>query len=169
MYDNNIFFPYIIIFPSKKLFYPSIYPGGLAIVASIQKTHSFHGEQLSWIPIVLDPYGPGSLLSWIRTVSCRNRVVLAPYGAGFVMYRIPVVPIPDPHFPGSLWSWIPTVLDPYCPGYCPCPGSRLSWIPMVLDPYCPGSISSWIHIVLDPYCHGSLLSWIPIVLDTYGP
>ena len=73
-----------------------------------------YGSPLSWIPIVLDPYCPGSLMSWFH----------------FVL---------DPYCPyGSLLSlWFPIVpMVPYCPG------SILSWFPFVLDPFCPGSFLS---------------------------
>ena len=92
-----------------------------------------YGSPLSWIPIVLDPYCPGSLMSWFH----------------FVL---------DPSCPGSILSWIHLVLDPSCPGsiyivlvpYCPV--SLLSWFHFVLVPFCPGSLPSWFHFVLVPFC-----------------
>ena len=82
------------------------------------------------IPIVLDPYCPGSILSWIP-------YVLVPFCRGSLL---------------SLWFPIVPMV-PYCPY-----GSLLSWIHLVLDPSCPGSLLSWFHFVLDPFCPGSILS-----------
>ena len=71
-----------------------------------------YGSPLSWIPIVLDPYCPGSLMSWFHFVldtSCP----------GSILSWIHLVLVP--YCPGSLLSWIHLVLDPSCPG------SLLSW------------------------------------------
>merc|ERR1712232_876718 len=58
--------------------------------------------------IVLDPYCPGTILSWIH-------IVVDPYCPGSISSWIHLVL--DPSCPGSILSWILIVLDPYCP--CP--------------------------------------------------
>ena len=94
-----------------------------------------YGSPLSWIPIVLDPYCPGSLMSWFH-------FVLDPSCPGSILSWIHLVL--DPSCPGTLLSWYPIVLVPYCPG------SILSWSLFVLVPFCPGSILSWFPFVLVP-------------------
>ena len=66
-----------------------------------------YGSPLSWIPIVLDPYCPGSLMSWFH-------FVLDPSCPGSILSWIHLVL--DPSCPGSFLSWFHFVLDPFCPG-----------------------------------------------------
>ena len=86
-----------------------------------------YGYPLSWIPIVLDPYCPGSLMSWFH-------FVLDPSCNGSILSWFHIVLVP--YCPGTLLSWFLIVLVPFCPV------PFLSWFPSVLVPFCPGSISS---------------------------
>ena len=54
----------------------------------------------------MDPYCPGSLLSWIH-------IVLDPLCPGSILSQIHLVL--DPSCPGSILSWISFVPDPFCP------------------------------------------------------